>query len=86
MFTTPSTLCGDVIGCPSSVICRPAGFVFNVIVEVSGSTSTYVSVVRPPESTAERWIRNQTFGDVSPSTGTVKEPPVIPLVGGMKGW
>jgi hypothetical protein len=86
MFTTPSTLCGAVKGCPSSVSCRPDGLDWNVIVEVRGTTSTNVSAVRPPESTAERWIRYQTFAEVSPSTGTTNDPPVIPLVGGMNGW
>jgi hypothetical protein len=86
MFTTPSTLWGAVKGWPSSVSCSPVGLVWKVIVAVRGTTSTYVSAVSPPESTAERWMRYQTFADVSPSTGTTNEPPVIPLVGGMKGW
>jgi hypothetical protein len=86
MFTTPSTLCGAVNGWPSSVSCSPDGLLLNVIVDVRGTTSTYVSAVSPPESTAERWMRYQTFADVSPSTGTTKDPPLIPLVGGMNGW
>jgi len=57
-----------------------------VIVAVRGTTSTYVSAVRPPESTAERWMRYHVFADASPTTGTTKVPPVIPLVGGMNGW
>ena len=39
----------------------------------------------PPASRTVRWMRYQTFAEVSPMVGTTKEPPVTPLVGGTKG-
>ena len=47
--------------------------------------SRNTSWVVPAESLTERWRRYHTFEDVSPTSGTVKVPPVCPLVGGMKG-
>ncbi len=57
----------------------------SVIVEVCGITFRNVSCVSPAESTTDRWIRNQTLGEVSPRTGTTKDPPVTPEVGGTNG-
>jgi len=85
-LTTPRTLCGDVNGCPSRVSWSPAGLVLKVMVAVRGTTSTNVSEVSPPESTAERWMRYHVLAEGSPTTGTTKDPPLIPLVGGMNGW
>src|SRR5262245_22009658 len=86
MFSTPTTTLGEVNGWPSRVSCSPAGLVWNVMVEVRGRTSRVTSVISPAESTTWRWIRNQTFADTSATTGTTKEPLVIPLVGGRNGW
>ena len=86
MPSTPTTVDGAVNGCPSSFNWSPAGLVVNVIVVVRGTTSRKLSAVRPAESMTERWIRYQTLGDVSPTGGTTKDPPVDPLVGGSTGW
>ena len=86
MPSTPTTVDGAVNGWPSSFNWSPAGLVVNVIVVVRGTTSRKLSAVRPAESMTERWIRYQTLGDVSPTGGTTKDPPVDPLVGGSTGW
>ncbi len=86
MFSTPTTTVGAVNGCPSTVTCSPVGLVWNVIVEVRGRTSRVTAVMRPCESATWRLTRKKTFGEVSPIVGTKKEPLVLPLVGGRKGW
>jgi hypothetical protein len=55
-------------------------------VTTRGTTSTKVVEVSPPESRTVRWIRYQTLVAVSPVSGIVNEPPVLPLVAGKKGW
>jgi hypothetical protein len=85
MPSTPTTVAGVVSTSPSTLTWRPAGLVWKVIVVVRGTMSRVFSLVRPSESTASRWMRYQTLGEVSPVVGITNEPLAEPVVGGMNG-
>src|SRR5437763_2105506 len=82
MPTTPVIVVGAVTGWPSSVSCRPAGWVASVKFAFCGSRSRVTSVIAPWLSVARRWNRYQMLGDVSPRTGIV----TVPLPPAVSGW
>src|SRR5262245_8603882 len=73
MPATPVNVVGAVWGWPSLRSWRPGGLVCSVTLAVRGLTSRKTACVSPPESWTVRWMRYQTFDEVSPSVGIVNE-------------
>ena len=84
--TTPVTESGVRHGLPVQGHLQAGRVGGRVMVDVRGRTSRKIVVVSPAGSRTVRWIRNQTFAEISPCVGTVNEPLVMPVVAGMNGW
>src|SRR4029453_9245233 len=85
MPTTPMNVNGATIGWPSRVNVTPAGVDVSVTCPVLGLESRNVVADAPAESVTVRWMRYQTFDDVSPIAGMKNDPLVAPDVGGTDG-